>query len=198
MSYPGAINNLIDFFTLLPTVGPKTAERYVFYLLKKNPEELQRFAQAIAELKEKITTCTSCHAITENNPCKICSDMNRKPITICVVANNQDLSSIEATDQFQGKYHVLGGLIDASTNTEPKHLNIETLINKARDKEIQEIIFALAPTLEGETTAMYLAKVLKPLNTTISRLARGIPSGINLEYTDEMTLTNAIKFRNKL
>jgi len=179
-------------------VGPKTAERYVFYLLKQTDEELQKFAQAIAELKEKITICQTCLAVTETNPCAICSDDKRNRAQICVIANTRDMLTIEATKQYNGLYHVLGGVINTIEGIKPEQLNIKQLINKLKQNKITEIILALNPTVEGETTAMYLAKLLKPYKIKITRLAKGLPSGADLEYADEMTLANALKNRTDL
>ena len=208
MKYPLAIQNLIDQFSELPTVGPKTAERYVFYLLKQNPEKLKNLAQAIAELKEKTTICQTCLAISESNPCQICSDVSRNKQVICIVANTQNMLSIEATGEFKGLYHILGGLINTIESIKPEQLNIKQLIEKVKQNKIpqprtvqrggQEIILALDPTLEGETTAMYLVKLLKPCSLKITRLAKGLPMGTDLEYADEMTLANALKNRTNL
>ena len=198
MKFPVSIQKLIELFSELPSVGPKTAERYVFYLLKFNPEKLQIFAQAIAELKEKTTVCKKCLAITETNPCAICSDTKRNQNIICVVSNTQDMLTIETTRQYNGTYHILGGLINTIKGIKPTQLNVEPLVEKINKSNIKEIILALNPNLEGETTSLYLVKLLKPKNIKISRLAKGLPMGSNLEYADEMTLANALKYRTDL
>lgn len=198
MRFPPAIQNLIDQFSSLPTVGPKTAQRYVFYLLKQPVEELQKLAQYIAELKEKTITCSSCLAISESNPCPICADKKRQPNIICVIASTQDMLTIEATGQYNGLYHVLEGLINTIEDIKPEQLNIKQLVDKLKKNSIKEIILALNPTLEGETTVMYLVKLLKPYKIKITRLAKGLPTGANLEYADEITLANALKYRNEL
>ncbi len=195
MDYPKSIQNLITELTRWPSVGPKTAERYVFYLLNQNPEQLQRLAQTIAELKEKITICQDCGAVSEASPCFICQDKRRDESLLCVVANTRDMLSIESTAQFNGKYHILGGVINSITKHGPEKLNIKTLQNKIKKNNIKEIILALSPNMEGETTALYLNKLLKSENLKITRIARGLPSGAELEYADEMTLGNALKFR---
>ena len=198
MKYPSSIQNLIDHFSTLPTVGPKTAERYVFYLLKQCPEELQKFAQSIAELKEKTTICQSCFAIAETNPCSICADQKRNRTVICVIANTRDMLAIEATKQYNGLYHILGGAINIIEGIKPEQLNIKQLIDNIKQNEIKEIILALNPDIEGETTAMYLAKLLKHSRQggiKITRIAKGLPMGSDLEYADEITLTNALKYR---
>ncbi len=198
MKYPLAIQNLIDQLSQLPSVGPKTAERYVFYLLKKNPEDLQKLAQAIAELKEKIIICQSCLAMAESNPCSICSDLKRDRTSLCIIADSRDLSAIEATGQYKGLYFVLGGVLNAIEGMAAEQLNIKQLLQKIKQNQIKEIILALNPDLEGETTAMYLVKLLKPFKIKITRLAKGLPMGADLEYADEITLSNALKYRNEI
>jgi recombination protein RecR len=198
MRYPASIQSLIDHFSKLPTVGPKTAERYVFYLLKQHPENLQQFAQAIAELKEKTTICQTCLAIAENNPCAICSDAKRNRSIICLVADTRDLLAIEATGQYQGVYHCLGGVINTIEGVKPEQLNIKQLLARLKQATVKEIILAFNPDLEGETTALYLAKLLKPHKIKITRLAKGLPMGADLEYADEITLSNALKYRNEV
>lgn len=198
MKYPKSIQNLIDHFSNLPTVGPKTAERYVFYLLKQNPEKLQSFAQSLAELKEKTTICQTCLSIAETNPCSICSNNKRDKSTICVVADTRDMLTIEATKQYDGLYHILGGTINTIEGIKPDQLNITQLKNKVSKSSIKEIILALNPDLEGETTTLYLVKLLKPYKIKITRLAKGLPMGADLEYADEITLTNALKNRTDL
>ncbi len=198
MKYPKSIQILIDYLSKFPSVGPKTAERYVFFLLKQNPEELQKFAQAIAELKEKTTTCQNCLAVAETNPCPICSDQKRNHTMICVVADTKDMLSLESTKEFNGLYHILGGVLNTIENIKPEQLNIKQLISRIKKDGVKEIILALNPTLEGETTVMYLAKLIKPCKIKITRLAKGLPMGADLEYADEITLTNALKFRNVL
>jgi len=198
MRYPRAIQNLINYFSRLPTVGPKTAERYVFYLLRDNPEELQKFAQAIAELKEKTIVCKICNVISDKNPCTICADKKRDNSKLCVVANSRDMLAIESINEYNGLYHILDGLLDTIKNIKPDDLFIDSLIERVKKNNFKEIILALNPTIEGETTAMYLTKILKPLNIKTTRLAKGLPTGADLEYADEITLANAIKFRNEL
>mgnify|MGYP001558376817 FL=1 len=198
MRYPASIQNLIDYFSKLPTVGPKTAERYVFYLLSQPAEWLQQFAQAIAEVKEKTTVCQTCLAIAESNPCPICSDLKRNHALICLVADTRDMLAIEATKQYNGVYHILGGVINTIEGIKPEQLNIKALLNHLKQNGVQEIILAFNPDLEGETTSMYMAKLLKPHKIKITRLAKGLPMGADLEYADEITLTNALKYRNEM
>ncbi len=198
MRYPRAMQKLIELFTLLPAVGQKTAERYVFYLFKQNPEKLQEFAQAIAELKEKTVVCQNCLAIAETNPCSICADNRRNRSIICVVADTRDQLALEATGQYQGLYHILGGVLNTIEGIKPEQLNIKQLLNRIKKGGIKEIILALNPDLEGETTSLYLAKLLKPFKIKLTRLAKGLPMGADLEYADEITLTNALKYRNEI
>lgn len=198
MKYPASIQNLIDHFSKLPTVGPKTAERYVFYLLKEHPEWLQQFAQAIAELKEKTTVCQTCLSIAEANPCAICSDQKRNCTTICLVADTRDLMAIESTGQYNGVYHIIGGVINTIEGIKPEQLNLKQLLSRLKQTAVKEIILAFNPDLEGETTSMYIAKLLKPHKIKITRLAKGLPMGADLEYADEITLSNALKYRNEM
>ena len=198
MRYPPAIQKLIEAFSQLPTVGPKTAERYVFYLLKQDSDKLKNLAEAILELKSKNITCSNCNTIAESNPCPICSDSRRNQKTICIISDARDLMTIEATGLYGGRYFVLNGELNQFENIGPDQLNAEPLLNKLKNNGIEEVILALNPTIEGETTAMYLIKLIKPLGKKITRLAKGLPMGANLEYVDELTLTNAFKFRNEI
>ena len=195
MRFPASIQNLINQFLELPTVGPKTAERYVFFLLKQSPEKLQEFAQYLAELKEKTTICQQCLAISETNPCLICSDNKRDASSVCVVATTQDKLIIESTGHYKGLYHVLDGLINTIEEIKPEQLNINQLINRVKNNGIKEIILALNTTTEGEATSLYLERILKPLNKRITRLGRGLPLGGELEYADEQTLRDALEGR---
>ncbi len=197
MRYPEAIENLISKLSVLPSVGPKTAERYAFYLLRQSNEKLKNLAEAIRELKEKTLVCSSCLAISEKNPCSICSDLNRLKEIICVVENTQDLLSLEATKQYHGQYFVLGGLINTIEDVKPSDLNIELLLKRIDKEKIKEVILALNFNLEGETTSLYLSKILAG-KVKISRLAKGLPAGSDLEYADETTLASALKYRNEI
>lgn len=213
MPYPKSIQALIDYFSKLPSVGPKTAERYVFYLLKQHAEWLQGFAQAMAELKEKTTVCQTCLAIAEANPCGICSDLKRGRASLCLVADTRDMLALEATGQYHGLYFIMGGVINTIEGVKPDQLNLKQLAARlkhasAGSAQVKEIILAFNPDLEGETTSLYLAKLLKPykinphtkfgVGIKITRLAKGLPMGADLEYADEITLTNALKYRNEI
>lgn len=198
MRFPRAITNLIAAFSELPSVGPKTAERYVFHLLKSSPEKLENLARSLSELRANTTICSSCLAISETNPCPICADPQRKTGTLCIVENTQDMISLESTKQFQGQYFILGGLINTIENIQPENLNVKKLLQKIKQENFKEIILALNFTLEGETTALYLGKILADYGVKITRLAKGLPAGSDLEYADEMTLATALKYRNEL
>lgn len=197
MHYPQAIQNLIEKLSQLPSVGPKTAERYVFHLLRQSDESLNSLSEAIRELKLKTKRCSICRAIAETNPCVICNDKNRNSDILCIVENTQDMLSLEATKQFNGKYFVLEGLINTISDVKPDDLNIASLLKRLKDDNIKEIILALNFTLEGETTALYLTKLLED-RLKITRLAKGLPAGSDLEYADEMTLSSALKYRNEI
>jgi recombination protein RecR len=198
MDYPKTIKRLIELLTDLPSVGPRTAERYVFYLLKQNPEKLQELAQTIAELKEKTRRCRICGLLSETEKCEICSDQKRNFKTICVVAGTREMLSIEATKEFFGLYHVLGGQIDAIAGVKPENLNFKNLEKRVKEQKPDELILALSANLAGETTALYLAMLFKNKNIKITRLARGVPTGSELEYMDDLTLKNALKYRNEM
>lgn len=200
MRYPRSIQNLIEMFGKLPTVGPKTAERYVSYLLKQSGEELKKFAEALAGLKNGLTVCEECLALAETNPCAICSDRKRNRSLLAVVARWRDAVTLENTGQFSGLYHVLGGEINPLEEMETKNLNSGKLLDRLKNGPVEEIIIATSPTMEGETTALYLKKIIKENfpRLKITRLARGLPMGADLEYSDEITLANALKYRNEI
>lgn len=197
MQYPKALQNLIDKLSYLPGVGPKTAERYAFYLLNKNEDQLNDIAQTISHLKQNIKVCQECLAIAESSPCPICLDDNREKDIICIVENIQDLIAIEQTKQYNGKYFILGGLINMIDKVGPENLNIPALSKKIKNDQITEMVIALNFTLEGETTALYLQKLFKD-KIKITRLAKGLPAGSDLEYADASTLKNALKYRSEI
>ena len=198
MHYPNSIKKLVEQFAKLPTVGPRTAERYVFYLLKQNSQYLGEFSEALAGLKKGIKICRICGAVAEKENCDICSSENRDRTVICVVANTRDMISIEDTKEFNGVYHILGGLIDHINDFGPDKLNIKNLTEKVEKGSVVEIIIALNPNIEGETTSMYIQKLFSDSNIAVSRIARGLPVGADIEYADNMTISHALKFRNKL
>jgi recombination protein RecR len=198
IKYPQSIQNLIDQFCKLPGIGPKTAQRLAFNFLKWSTKDKQNFAQVFSQINNSITHCASCFNISEKNPCYICADKSRDHSKICVVAEPHDLSAIENTGEFKGLYHVLGGVIEPLAGITPDRLRINELLAKVQQNNLTEIILALNPDMEGEATMIYLNNILKPFKIKITRLARGMPVGADLEYTDEITLSNAFKNRKEI
>lgn len=197
MNYPEAIDRLIKQLSELPSVGPKTAERYVFYLLKQRQEKLEELSLTIKELKEKTVVCRKCNCFAESNPCSICKNENRNKELLCLVENTQDLISVESTKQFNGYYFVLGKLINTIKETNLENELIKKLFKQINDNKVKELIIALNFNMEGETTTLYLKHLLKD-KVKISRLAKGLPAGSDLEYVDELTLASALKNRNEV
>ena len=195
--FPNCIQNLINEFSKLPGVGPKAAERIVFYLLEKPKQEVKTFIQALIEVKTKTKICKQCFNVSENELCRICSDAKRDKTIICVVENALDIIPLEKTGQFKGLYHILGGRIEPSKGITPEKLRIKELIARVKREKIKEVIIATNPTTEGETTALYLVRLLKPLDIKITRIGRGLPTGANLEYADETTLSSALLGRRE-
>jgi len=197
--FPAAIQKLIHEFNKLPGIGPKTSQRFVFYLLKQSPRRLQELLTALNDLPKNIKICEQCFAFAAQSPCDICRRPDRDQRLICVVAESYDVATLEGTGAVNGVYHVLNGLVDPLNQITPDILNINSLIvriTKARPP-ISEVIMALNQTAEGEMTELYLKKILRPLNVKITKLARGLPTGADLEYADELTLTNALKSRRE-
>jgi recombination protein RecR len=195
--FPNCIQNLINEFSKLPGVGPKAAERIVFYLLEKPKQEVKTFIQALIEVKTKTKICKQCFNVSENELCRICSDAKRDKTIICVVENALDIIPLEKTGQFKGLYHILDGRIEPSKGITPEKLRIKELIARVKREKIKEVIIATNPTTEGETTALYLVRLLKPLDIKITRIGRGLPTGANLEYADETTLSSALLGRRE-
>jgi len=195
---PNSIQKLIEQFNKLPGIGPKTAERLAFWLLKNPQSELDELAAGIKEAKKDLISCSVCHNIAQQNPCNVCSDQVRDKKLVCVVAEPHDVQAIERTGQFQGVYHVLNGVLNPLEGITPDKLNIDSLIDRVRNNGIAEVILGLNPDIEGESTALYLNKLLKPLMVKVTRLARGLPSGSDIEYADEITLGSALKNRREL
>jgi recombination protein RecR len=196
-----ALETLIERLSSLPTIGRKTAQRLALYLLKQQPEEAGKLAQAIGELHAKVKTCTICANITEEIPCPICSNPKRDRTTICVVEEPNDVLVIERTNEFKGLYHVLGGSLSPMEGVGPEELKIRELLERLATEEgnnVQEIILAMDPNVEGEATTLYLAKLLRPVVPRVTRIARGIPIGSDLEYADEATLSRALEGRTAL
>lgn len=202
MKIPKPIAALIEYFEKLPGIGPKTAQRLTFYLLHFPQQELDSFAKSLMNLKKETEVCSICKNVGESSPCPICSDKNRDQTTILVVEQPLDILAFEKTGKYHGLYHVLHGAISPLENIGPDELYIEDLLNRVKGKkqEAKEIIIATNPTMEGEATAMYLKKQLTAGNPrlTITRLGMGIPTGADLEYADEVTLTQAIQGRREM
>lgn len=195
---PNSIQKLIDQLSKLPGIGPKTAQRLAFYLIKKPQADLDVFATTIVEAKKDLQTCSVCLNISQQNPCLICTDKMRDQKTICVVSESQDQQSIERTGEYQGAYHILGGVLNPLEGIGPDSLNINHLIVRVKQDGIKEVILGLNPDLEGESTSLYLQKMIQPLKVKITRLAKGLPSGSDIEYADEITLGSALKNRREV
>ncbi|PRB40614.1 recombination protein RecR [Arthrobacter sp. MYb23] len=193
--YEGAVQELIDELGRLPGVGPKSAQRLAFHILEADPEDMKRLVTAITTVKERVKFCTVCFNVTEQEMCNICRDQRRDPSVICVVEESKDVLAVERTRSFRGRYHVLGGAINPIAGIGPEQLRIRELLTRLNDGAIQEIIIATDPNLEGEATATYLARMLKSIGITVTRLASGLPVGGDLEYADEVTLGRAFEGR---
>ena len=196
--YEGAIQDLIDELGRLPGIGPKSAQRIAFHIIQSERVDISRLVEVLRTVKERVKFCTECGNITEEDLCKICRDPRREKNAICVVEESKDVIAIEKTREFRGKYHVLGGAISPIDGIGPENLRIRELMVRLGDTEIQEVIIATDPNLEGEATATYLARLIKPLGLKISRLASGLPVGGDLEYADEVTLGRAFEGRRTL
>ena len=195
-SFPESVNQLIRELSRLPGIGQKTAQRLTFHILKSDQNDVERLARSLMDIKEKTGSCTICGAITETVPCGICSDSKRDDYLICIVEDAQDIYAFEKTNSFRGKYHVLGGVISPLDGIGPDDLNLEKLYSRVEPGT--EIVLATNPSIEGDTTALYLAKVLTKKKVKITRLARGIPVGSEIEYMDEITLIRAMEGRTIL
>ncbi len=193
--YEGAIQDLIDALGHLPGIGPKSAQRIAFYILEAEPEIAASLVDSIRTVKERVKFCTPCGNVSEEAECRICRDPRRENTSICVVEESKDVNAIERTREFRGKYHVLGGAISPIDGIGPEQLRIRELMARLNDPEINEVILATDPNLEGEATATYLARLIKPLGIKVSRLASGLPVGGDLEYADEVTLGRAFEGR---
>jgi recombination protein RecR len=186
-----------DELSRLPGIGPKTAQRLAYHLLRAPEEQAQALAEAILELKH-VVLCAQCCNISEASPCSVCSDPNRDPSRICVVEEPLDVLAIERTDQYEGQYHVLHGALSPIEGIGPDELKIRELLQRLGSEVVQEVILATNPNLEGDATAMYLTRLIQPLGVTVTRLARGLPVGGDLEYADEVTLSNALAGRSRV
>ena len=190
---PDSLQNLITLLSKFPGVGKKSAQRLAFYLLKSSREDAVALAKAIIDIKDRIRRCSQCHNISEDDPCKTCIDPKRDHTTICIVQEPSDLLAIERTGCYRGLYHVLGGVISPLEGIGPEDLNIQDLLHRLEG--IKEVILAVNPTREGDTTAVYLSKLIKGKGIKVSRIAQGLPMGIDVEFADDITLTRAIEGR---
>lgn len=196
--YAPPLEKLIEQFEKLPGVGHKSAQRLAFYVLDMSRDEASAFAQAILDAKSAIKTCSICQNLTEGDKCPICSDPTRDRSTICVVTDPKDLIAIERTREYHGLYHVLHGVISPLAGVGPEDVKIRELLERAASDEVKEIILATNPDTEGETTAMYIARLLRPFGLKITRLAYGMPVGGHLEYSDQKTLSMALEGRREI
>ena len=193
-----SLEKLIEEFRKMPSVGVKSAERMAYYILGLDDEDTKSLVDAINNAHTNIHTCSVCHNLTEDEKCSICNNPKRDPSVICVVENPRDVTAFERTHEYKGTYHVLHGVISPMNNIGPDNIRIKELIQRMADDSVNEVIMATNATTEGEATAMYIARLLKPLGIQVSRLAYGIPVGSDLEYADEVTLSRALKGRSLL
>jgi len=196
--YIKSIENLLNEFRKLPGIGPKSAKRVVFFLLNLPREQISKFSQALLEMKDKVMFCRECFNLTEEETCHICRDQSRNRKQICIVEEVSDVVILEKTGQYSGLYQVLGGLLSPIENRGPEDIRIPRLVQRIREGAVEEVIMALNPTVEGESTAMYIKKILHPTGVKITRLASGLPVGGDLEYADEVTIGRALNDRREL
>ncbi len=193
-----ALQRLLDELGRLPGIGPKSAQRIAYYLLEADAEEARRLATAILEVKQQVHFCPICFSYATRDTCDVCSDASRDRTTICVVSEPRDVSAIERTGSYHGLYHVLGGVISPMDKIGPEQLHVKELLSRLASGEVQEVILATNPDVEGETTATYLSRIIRPPGVRVSRLASGLPVGGDLEYADEVTLGRAIEARREV
>ncbi|WP_226660155.1 MULTISPECIES: recombination mediator RecR [Guptibacillus] len=198
MHYPEPISKLIDSFMKLPGIGPKTAVRLAFFVLEMNDDDVLDFGKALVNAKRQLTYCSVCNHITDTDPCRICSDSHRDETVICVVQDAKDVIAIEKMKDYTGLYHVLHGAISPVEGIGPEDIKVPELLKRLQDDKVTEIILATDPTIEGEATAMYIARLVKPTGIRITRIAHGLPVGGDLEYADEVTLSKAMEGRREL
>lgn len=198
MYYPEPIAKLIDAFTRLPGIGSKTAGRLAFHVLRMKEEDVVDFAKALVNVKRNLHYCSVCCNITDVDPCRVCADKKRDDSVICVVQESKDLVAMERTREFTGYYHVLHGAISPMEGIGPDEIKVAELLRRLSDDRVQELILATNPNLEGEATAMYLSKLVKPFGLKVTRIAHGLPVGGDLEYADEVTLTKALEGRREV
>ena len=193
-----SVARLVDELRHLPGIGQKTAQRLAFHILRQSPEEVSRLAEAIREAKQNVRTCSVCNNITDQDPCHFCRSPTRNEKIICVVEEPQAIVNIEKTRQFGGLYHVLGGAIAPLQGVGPEQLKIKELLERLKNRAVEEVIIATNPNAEGEATAFYLAKLIKPLGIKVTRIAMGIPVGSDLELADEVTMQRALEGRREI
>lgn len=198
MHYPAPISKLIDSFMKLPGIGPKTASRLAFHVLDMKEDDVVGFAKALVDVKRELTYCSVCGHITDTDPCYICEDKTREQSMICVVEETKDVIAMEKMREYKGLYHVLHGAISPMEGVGPEDINVPSLLTRLRDEHVQELILATNPNIEGESTAMYIARLVKPIGIKVTRLAHGLPVGGDLEYADEVTLSKAITGRTEI
>src|SRR5690606_20273542 len=198
MYYPEPIARLIDSFSRLPGIGPKTAGRLAFHVLRMKEEDVLAFAQALVSVKRNLHYCSICFNITDTDPCRLCQDKSRDASVICVVQEPKDVVAMERTKDYNGQYHVLHGAISPMEGIGPDELRIAELLKRLADERVQELILATNPNIEGEATAMYLSKLVRPFGIKVTRIAHGLPVGGDLEYADEVTLSKALEGRREL
>lgn len=198
MIYPKSIAALIEQFQKFPSIGPKSAQRMAFHLLKMPKTEVEKFAQSMIEAKENTFACDVCFNLSSSNPCEICSSTSRDRSVICVVSETKDLIAIEKTNEYRGLYHVLQGLISPIDGIGVDDIRVRELLQRLTNDDVQEVILALSPSVEGEATSLYLGKLIKPFGIKITRIAFGLPVGADLEYADEITLAKALEGRREI
>ena len=196
--YEGPIQDLIDELSRLPGIGPKSAQRLAFYLVKAPPDEAKRLAEAISNAKERISFCKECGNVAEGDLCRICRDEGRDRTVLCVVEEPKDAATVEKAGVIKGRYHVLGGAISPLDGIGPEDLHVQELLERVERDHVIEVIIATNPNLEGNATAMYVAALLKPVGVRVTRLASGLPVGGDLEYADEVTLSQALEGRREM
>lgn len=198
MDLPQPIRELIAEFNKLPGIGSKTAEKFAYYLLKQPKTEIDKLTASLQKIKTSINLCQQCYNFSEKTPCELCANPNRDKTLLCVVSDSADLWALEKTNEYKGLYYILGGLINQIDGIGPDQLRFKELITRIKNNGVKEVIFALDATMEGETTVLYLTKALKFLPIKITRLARGLPMGSDIEYADEVTLTSALSGRKEI
>ncbi|WP_217588387.1 recombination mediator RecR [Lentibacillus saliphilus] len=198
MYYPEPISKLIDSFTKLPGIGPKTASRLAFHIINMEDDDVLGFANALVNATRELTHCSTCGNITDQDPCVICQDTSRDGSIICVVQDPKDVIAMEKMKEYRGRYHVLHGAISPMDGIGPEDINVPDLLERLKNEEVEELILATNPNIEGEATAMYISRLVKPSGIKTTRIAHGLPVGGDLEYADEVTLSKALEGRRDL